>query len=400
MAGERRYDLALFGASGFTGALTAEYLAENAPAGMRWALAGRNQAKLEQLRERLGLANSACAQLPLIRADVQDARSLHELAASARVVISTVAPYIEYGEPLVAACAQAGTHYLDITAESEFVDLMYVRHHEQASANAARIVHSCGFDSVAYDLGAYFTVKHLPEGVPIRLEAFLRLGLSDRARDSFSAGSMRSALTMFSRPRQRWLAGRMRHGRELAPAGRRVRALRTIPRYECSLDAWVLPAATIDSHVVRRTARALTRYGPAFSYGQYLVVDRRTTVRVIGGIAAAFALAQVGPARRLLLARLRSGTGPARAQRERRWFKLRFVGEGGGRRVVSEVSGGDPGYGEASKMLAESALSLACDDLAPTCGQVTPAVAMGDALIERLTRSGISFALLEAPSVV
>jgi short subunit dehydrogenase-like uncharacterized protein len=401
MAGERRHDIALFGASGFTGALTAEYLAAHAPAGLRWALAGRNRAKLEALRDRLSVSDPACAQLPLMHADVQDARSMRELAASARVVICTVGPYLDYGEPVVAACAQTGTDYLDITGESEFVDLMYMRHHALARANGARIVHACGFVSVAYDLGAYFAVKQLPEAVPIRLEAFLRLDLGPRTRDSFSAGSLRSALTMYARPRQRVVASRMRRASEARPAQRRVRKLRAMPRYERSLGAWVLPAATIiDAQTVRRSAAALSRYGPDFSYGQHLVLDRRSTARVVGGAAAAFLVAQVTPAHKLLVRRLRSGTGPERAQRERRWFKLRFVGEGGGQRVVAEVSGGDPGYGEASKMLAESALSLAYDDLAPTCGQLTPAVAMGDALVERLRRRGISFAVLEPPPVV
>jgi saccharopine dehydrogenase (NAD+, L-glutamate forming) len=300
----------------------------------------------------------------------------------------------------VAACARAGTDYLDVTGESEFVDRMYVRYHETARRNAARIVHSCGFNSVTYDLGAYFTVEQLPEAVPISLEAFLRLELSGRARDSFSAGSMRSALRMYSRPRQRLVAGRRRRGQEIRPAGRSVRKLRATPRYERSLGAWQLPVATIDGLVVRRSARALARYGPAFSYGQYLVVDRRSAVRVVGGVAAAFLLAQVGPARRRLLGRLTPGTGPTRAQRARRWFRLRFVGEGGGQRVVTEVAGGDPGYGEASKMLAESALSLAYDDLEPAFGHLTPAVAMGDALIERLRRGGISFAVLDRPPVL
>jgi short subunit dehydrogenase-like uncharacterized protein len=396
MPAQLRYDIVLFGAAGFTGTLTAEYLAAHAPTGMRWALAGRNQAKLERLRSRLSARNPSCARLPLLYAEADDAPSLGRLAAASRVVIATVGPYIVHGEPLVAACAQAGTDYVDIAGESEFVDLMYIRHHQQAMSTGARIVHCCGFDSIPYDLGAYFTVKHLPETVPIRLEAFAELNVEGRLTERFSGGSMRSALVMFSRPRQRLRAARIRRALEPRPTGRRIRALLTMPRYERSLRALVLPVPTIDSQVVRRSAAALRHYGPAFSYGQYLVMDRSAAGMIVG-VAAAFSVAQIAPARRMLLARARSGMGPTLIQREGRRFKLRFMGEGGGDRVVTEVSGGDPGYGEASKMLAESALSLACDDLSPTSGQVTSAVAMGEALIERLRGAGISFAVLDPP---
>src|SRR5947209_11815564 len=173
---ERRLDIALFGATGFTGALTAEYLAEHAPPDTRWALAGRNRNKLEDVRTRLTKINPAAIDVELLEADVNDAEALKGIAEAARVVISTVGPYVRYGEPLVAACAAAGTAYVDLTGEPEFVDLMWLRYHEQAEQTGARIVHSCGFDSIPYDLGALFTVQQLPEGVPIKLEGFVRAG--------------------------------------------------------------------------------------------------------------------------------------------------------------------------------------------------------------------------------
>lgn len=160
-AGERPYDVVLLGATGFTGALTAEVLARRAgEKSTRWALAGRNRDKLAALAQRLGV------DVPLLHADVERPQTLVELAESTRVVASTVGPYIRYGEPLVAACAAAGTDYADLTGEPEFVDLMYVRHHATAAASGARLVHCCGFDSIPHDLGALFTVQQLPEGVP------------------------------------------------------------------------------------------------------------------------------------------------------------------------------------------------------------------------------------------
>src|SRR5436305_4561220 len=161
---DRPYDVVLLGATGFAGRLTAEYLAGNAPAGCRWALAGRNRDKLAALRDELTAIDPSCADLPLLSADVTQERSLRELTESTRVIATTVGPYVLYGDGLVAACAASGTDYLDLTGEPEFVNVSYVRHHRRAVGTGARIVHSAGFDSVPHDLGAYFTVQQLPSG--------------------------------------------------------------------------------------------------------------------------------------------------------------------------------------------------------------------------------------------
>src|SRR4051812_13013445 len=165
---ERPYDMVLMGATGFTGRLTAAYLAAHLPAEARWALAGRDLDRLGAVRDRLGV------DVPLLRADVTDPDSLRDLATAARVVLTTVGPYINYGEPLVAACAGAGTDYVDLTGEPEFVDLMYLKHHARATETGARIVHACGFDSIPHDLGVYFTVRELPAGVPVRVRGYVR----------------------------------------------------------------------------------------------------------------------------------------------------------------------------------------------------------------------------------
>lgn len=393
MTPDRPYDVVLFGATGFTGALTAQYLAAHAPADTRWALAGRNQTKLEAVRARLATQNPASAELALLHADVTDAVSLREVATAARVVITTVGPYIRYGEPLVAACAQAGTDYVDLTGEPEFVDLMYARHHTRAAQTGARLVHACGFDSVPHDLGAYFTVGQLPAGEPLRVEGFVRAG------GTFSGGTFDSALTMFSRVPQGMRAAKERGRSEPRPADRRVRGIKGAPHREPAVDAWVLPMPTIDPQIVLRSARALDRYGPDFSYGHYLAIKRLPVAAgLVGGVAGLFAAAQIPPAREWLLGRRQPGQGPTTEQRAKGWFTVRFVGEGGDRRVVTEVTGGDPGYGETSKMLAESALCLAHDELPPSAGQVTTATAMGDALTARLQRAGIEFRVLSGGS--
>jgi short subunit dehydrogenase-like uncharacterized protein len=377
---DRAYDIVLFGATGFVGELTAEYLAAHAPEGLRWAIAGRSAEKLERLRERLGGAPG------VLRADVTDPDSVRELARHARVVATTVGPYITYGEDLVAACADAGTDYLDLTGEPEFVDLMYVRHDARARETGARLVHACGFDSIPHDLGAYFTVRQLPEDVPLTVDGFVR------SQAMFSGGTFASALNQFARGRHMLAAARERRHHEPRLMGRRDTAPLGAPRFAAEVGAWALPLPTIDAQVVQRSARALARYGPDFRYRHYAAVERLPiALGGVAGVSAVFAAAQLPPARRWLSDRIKPGEGPSAARRAKSWFSVRFVGEGGGRRVFTEVSGGDPGYDETAKMLAESALSLALDALPKTSGQVTPAVAMGDALLERLSAAGITF---------
>jgi short subunit dehydrogenase-like uncharacterized protein len=382
---DREHDVVVFGATGFTGGLTAEYLAR-AGAGTRWALAGRNPEKLEAVRRRLSLIDSAAAELPLLTAEIGDPDSIRRVAESAKVVITTVGPYIHYGEPLVAACAAAGTDYVDLTGEPEFVDLMWLRYHAQAQRSGARLVHSCGFDSIPHDLGALFTVGQLPEGVPIALEGFVRAG------GTFSGGTYHSAVHIMGRLRQGAKAARERARLEQKPAGRTIKGASGRPHHDSAAGGWVLPVPTIDPITVLRSARALDRYGPEFSYGHYIVAKRLPTLGALAlGAGAVVGLAQLAPTRNLLLKLKDPGEGPTLAQRDKAWFRVRFIGVGGGQRVVTEVSGGDPGYGETSKMIAESALCLAHDQLPERSGQLTPAVAMGQALIDRLQRAEIKF---------
>jgi short subunit dehydrogenase-like uncharacterized protein len=389
---EREHDVVLFGATGFTGGLVAEHLARRARADgatTNWAIAGRNTASLAAARERLAAIDPSLVDLPMLEADAGDAESLKRLAQSTRVLVTTVGPYIKYGEGLVGACAASGTDYVDLTGEPEFVDTMWVRHHEQAERSGARIVHSCGFDSVPHDLGTLFTVDRLPEGEPLVVEEFVRVGAS------FSGGTYHSLIHGLSRARATMTAATQRRRLEPRPAGRRAGAIRTPLRPNPVGEGWALTAPTIDVDTVLRSARALERYGPDFRYGLSFVTRRVAgAAGIAGGFGALAVLSQVPPVRDALLRFKDPGDGPDQARRERSWFSARFAGRVGGEsqpRVVCEVRGGDPGYGETSKMLAESALCLAHDELPQTRGMVTPAVAMGQALIDRLTQVGIVF---------
>jgi short subunit dehydrogenase-like uncharacterized protein len=387
----RRYDLVLFGATGFTGGLTARYLAANGPKGLRWALAGRNREKLEAVRSRLEDVLSLRVPVPnLVEADATDAEAMAKVAESAKVVATTVGPYALYGEPLVAACAAAGSDYVDLTGEPEFVDRIWLGYHEQARQSGARLVHCCGFDSVPHDLGAYFTVKQLPEGVPLTVNGYVRMGAQ------FSGGTFHSAINAFARGRQTVAAAKRRRQAEQRPLGREVHSAPPRLRRNPKLGGWTAAFPTIDGPIVRRSAAALERYGPDFTYGHNIVAKHLYTLAGgAAGVGAAALLAPLPPTRKLLLKAKSPGEGPSEAVRAKSWFKVTFVGEGGGERVVTEVSGGDPGYDETAKMLAESALCLAFDELPETAGQVTTAQAMGDALLSRLQSAGIAFRVLE-----
>jgi short subunit dehydrogenase-like uncharacterized protein len=386
MPDARELDLVLFGATGFTGALTADYLAERGPAGLRWALAGRSRDKLERERDRLADAHPGLSGLELVVADSGDPASLADLAARTKVVITTVGPYVDRGEALAGACAEAGTDYCDITGEGEFVDRVYVAHHATAASTGARLVHCCGFDSVPHDLGAMYTVEHLPGDVPITVRGVVRAGALP------SGGTFETALTGMSRVPQVRAAAAARRRVEKRPVGRSSRAVAGKPHRDSVLGYWLLPLPTIDPAIVARSGAALPSYGPEFRYSHY--AGTKSLPYAVGGAVAMAGLgmaSQVKLARDFLMRKYPAGDGPDPARRDRSWFTVDFVGEGGGERVHTRVSGGDPGYTETAMMLAESALCLAFDDNPDVAGQVTTAQAMGANLLTRVQAGGLTF---------
>ena len=338
------------------------------------------------MRDRLVQLDAELKNLPLLQADSSDAASLQAVAESTKVVITTVGPYLQHGGPLVAACAAAGTDYVDLTGEPEFVDRVYLDHHDAAVASGARIVHACGFDSIPHDLGAWFTVSKLGSTEPITLRGVVRAG------GAASGGTFHSALGAMSRPRQMREAMVARRKKEGRPEGRKSRAVAGKPHRDSVLGLYLLPLPTIDPFIVARSGAALASYGPDFRYSHY--AGLKTLRYTVGGLVAVGAIAvsaQVPPVRNFLKKRVPQGSGPSKEKREKHWFTVDFVGESAGRTVRTRVSGGDPGYDETAKMLAESALCLAFDDNPQTAGQVTTAEAMAENLLPRLERAGIRF---------
>lgn len=395
MPQEKPLDIALYGATGFTGGLVAEYLAGVAgTTGLRWALAGRNRQKLEAVKGKL--QGYGAGEVEIVIADSADSQSLRELAGRTRVVVTTVGPYARHGEPLVKACAEGGTDYVDLTGEPAFVDAMIERYDEVARKTGAKIVHACGFDSIPHDLGAYFTLKALHrrlsaaerDSVAVKIEGFVR------ASGSFSGGTWHSAIAAMGNARHDAAERKRRSGLRKLADGRKVRVVQPSVRYRKELGYWALPMPTIDPQIVLRSARTLVEYGPEFQYGHYMGLRHAYQVAGLAvGVGAVFSLAQTKPTRELLLKLRNPGDGPERAAIAKGWFTVTFQGQAGRHRVTCDVRGGDPGYGDTAKMLSEAALSLAFDraSLPATSGVLTTVVAFGDALIPRLEAAGIRF---------
>lgn len=380
---ERPYEIALFGATGFTGRLAARYLAEHAPKEVRWVLAGRSERKLEEVRRTLdGLA---CPPRALVVADVDDPPSLVRMARDARVVLTTVGPYALYGEPVVRAAIEGGAHYLDITGEPDFVASLIRKYDGPAAEAGLKLVPCCGFDSIPADLGAQFTAEQLDPKGPISVRGYVR------TRGTFSGGTWQSAIRGFGRvegPESARLPRRTPDdGRSVGGGKRRI-------SWDKDVDAWAVPMPLIDPEIVLRTASFCAEHGTRFEYGHFARVQHFGTIAAgavaIGGLVG---LSRIGPTRELLLKVRTSGEGPSAEQRKRGWFEITFVGEGSGKKVVTAVSGGDPGYDETSKMVAESALCLALDGkkLPARAGLLTPGSAMGKALRARLVAAGLRF---------
>ncbi len=383
---ERTYDLVLFGATGFTGKLTAEYLAGAArEQPFTWAIAGRDAAKLAAVAAELGQRRSTAGD-----AGRRGRRSLFPalLAAATRVLATTVGPFDRYGDGVVEACVREGSHYLDITGEPAFAGRMLERWHGEAAAAGLKIVSCCGFDSIPHDLGAWLTARALPADEPITIEAFVKVDAK------FSGGTWQSAINAFANPGQR------KTGRVAAPAGRQVRAFSQRPHFEERLGEWVAPMPTIDPWIVLRSAAALPEYGPELRYSHNICMGSFWSLaKGVAGVGGVVALAQLGPTRRWLQSLQPSGSGPSPARRARSTFAVYFFGRAAsGARAHVVVSGGDPGYTETSKMLAESALCLVHGGagLPAATGVLTTAVALGDLLVERLRRAGLRLDVVDA----
>ncbi len=410
MPGDRDLDLVMFGATGFVGRLTAEQLALRAPDDLRIGLAGRSAGKLAEVRDGLG---PRAAQWPLLTADSTDSASLDALARGARVVVSTVGPYREYGLPLVEACAAAGTDYADLTGELLFVREAIDRADVAARASGARLVNSCGFDTIPSDLGVLLLHEAAQADGAGDLEdtTLTVTGL----RGGFSGGTLASGVGEIQAaradPAKRKIAGdpyALSPDRASEPDLGRQSDLHGVARDD-ETGRWVAPfvMAPYNTRLVRRSNALLGwAYGPRFRYREVMAAGEGVQGRVkataaAGGLGAAFAGLSFGPTRAVMQRFLPSpGEGPSEEMQRKGFFRMeiRTRTSTGARYVCKIAAQGDPGYAATAVMLAEAGLCLTLDRdrLPDRAGLLTPATAMGDVLVDRLRAAGHTYEISRA----
>ena len=409
-ATQREFDIVLYGATGFVGKLTAAYLAR-AAGSARIALAGRSPDKVLAVRDSLG---EVAREWAIITADASSPSALNDMAARTQVVVTTVGPYAKYGLPLVAACAAAGTDYADLTGEPNFVRESIDLYHKQAADTGARIVHSCGFDSIPSDLTVYALYKRAAEddaghlldtnfvvrslaggmsggtaasGVEMLRAAANDPELRDQLDDPYTLSPDRGA--------EPELGGQSdapwRRGRDIAPE---------LSGYWTGAFFMAMP----NSRVVRRSNALLDyAYGRRFTYSEQMSMGRSIAAPAIAAIVTGVSTASLRLGSRLIkfvpdgvLDRVvpKPGTGPSESVRDRGHYRVETytTTESGARYRATMAQKGDPGYKATAVLLGESALALALDrdSLPPVGGVLTPAVAMGDALLTRLPAAGVT----------
>ena len=400
----RDFDVVVYGATGFTGRLVAEYLFKNAPAGLKLGLAGRNLEKLKLIQASLG---PRAVESELILVDANDAQSLQQLAQRTRVVCTTVGPYALYGLPLVKACAEAGTHVCDITGEVQFMRESIDQCDAVAKKTGARIVHTCGFDSIPSDLG--LLMVHEAAKAAGLSGQFTRATLAvERLKGGFSGGTIASLLAGIDDAKVNKSRRRiMGDAYSLSPDRQNEAQLgsqrdQVSMVYDDFLKRWTAPfvMANVNTRVVRRSNALLGHaYGKELRYRE--VTSLRPGVRglmfgasLTAGLGALMGSLLWAPTRKWVEKKLpKPGEGPSAEARAAGGFSIRILAETEtGRRFSGRVIGtSDPGYGETAKMLGESALCLAAGEGTGRVGVLTPATAFGEALTQRLRNVGMTF---------
>ena len=406
---DRQFDVVVYGATGFTGTLVAEYLLRQygIHGDLKWGIAGRSASKLESVKASLG---DNAADLEIIVADSGDESALAALASRARVVITTVGPYALYGSNLVAACVEAGTDYCDLAGEVQWIRKMIDTHHVRAKETGARIVHCCGFDSIPMDMGVWFlqdSVKqsrgHYCDDIALYVKA---------TKGTASGGTIASMMNIIEEVKQdRSIARMMANPYALNPEGERegpdIRDQQKVIHDE-DAACWTAPfvMAGVNTRVVRRShALAGYPYGRDFRYREAVLTGKgiggwlKGTLMTLG-LGALVVGISFGPTRKLLKKFVlpKPGEGPNRELQQTGFFNLMQIGKlPDGTVLRTRITGDqDPGYGSTSKMLAEAAVCLAKDELDARGGVLTPASAMGGRLLARLRdNAGLTFDIVD-----
>lgn len=383
----KAFDLVVHGATGFTGRLVVEYLLQHYPAGggVRWAMGGRSADKLAAVREELG----APADTPLVVTDVADPTSLQALMDQTRLVLTTVGPYQLYGNELVAACAESGVDYVDLCGEPAWMRQMIDAHQATAQASGARIVFSCGFDSIPFDLGVFLLQNEMRKRFG---HAANRVrGRVRKMKGSFSGGTAASLKATMSAAADPAVMALLRNPFALTPGFEGPsQPPGNKPMLDDALGLWVAPfvMAAINTRNLHRSNFLMGHpYGTDFVYDEMLVTGEGEKGKAFAdAVASDKSLGSSdGP---------KPGEGPSKAEREAGHYDVLFLGnDAQGNQLRVGVTGDrDPGYGSTSKMISEAALCLLNDVPGLAGGLWTPAAAMGQPLMERLqAKAGLTF---------
>ncbi|MEM8901717.1 MAG: saccharopine dehydrogenase NADP-binding domain-containing protein [Bacteroidota bacterium] len=401
----RTYDIIIWGASGFTGRLVAEYLYNKYGANkdLKWAMGGRNKSKLEEVRSAI-----ADETVPLVIADSHDEASLDTMTKQAKVICTTVGPYAKYGAPLVAACVKNQTHYCDLAGEPPFIREMIDEHHDTAKANGVKIVHSCGFDSIPSDLGVLYSQEQAKKTfgeyatkVSMRVHDFA----GELSGGTYASLSNNIEMAMQNRDILKVLMHPYGLNPTVEQSGPDTPGIQSVV-YDETAKTWIAPfmMEAINSRIVRRShALEGFPYGENFSYDEAIKggdgEEGKKKAQKIAFQTAALAARPGTPEKAVMDERMpKPGEGPDKAAREAGYYNCHlYLSFSDGKVAKGIVTGDmDPGYGSTSKMLAESAVCLAIDDLPEMAGILTPATAMGTPLVDRLiANAGLTFSFEE-----
>jgi len=387
MSKDRALDIIVYGATGYTGRLVCEYLNKQygVNGDVKWAMAGRSQDKIDSVREEMGIP----ADVPTVVADANDLASIKAMVESTRVLLTTVGPYQLYGSDVVAGCAQAGTDYVDLCGEPAWMHEMIAKHQADAEASGARIVFSCGFDSVPFDLGAYFLQQQASQKLGSTLPRIK--GRVRAMKGTFSGGTLASfKATMAAAAKQPEMMKVLGNPFALTPGFTgAAQPSGAKPSYDEDLGSWSAPfvMATINTKNIHRSNFLLSHeYGEDFVYDEMMLTGPGEKGEATANAVAADKSMANDPRK--------PGEGPSKEERENGYYDVLFAGSNdkGDSLRVSVKGDKDPGYGSTSKMIAESAVCLVKNPGAASGGIWTPASAMGSLLIDRLQQNaGLSF---------
>ncbi|KAF9934792.1 hypothetical protein FBU30_000086 [Linnemannia zychae] len=417
--GLKPFDLVLYGATGFTGLRTCQYLARTYPEGVRWAIAGRSIPKLEEVREKLAAINPALKTLPIIKADASSPESLEEMASQTKVIISTVGPFMLYGEALVKACIKQGTHYVDSTGETPFVNNIIHKYHQEAYDKDIILVAQCGFDSVPSDIGTKMVVDFIRKEYGLPTDSVKMTVL--KLRGAASGGTLASVCNILEE--REGGVGAMVDQNQLVPdnvKSKVVPAKISMPiiHYDSDFQKWqtyFVMSSSNEKIVKRSHGLALeadgTGYGPKFTYGETMSTPGLATAAVAAvGMGIGGAALSVGPIRRFIQRHYMPapGEGPSDEAIDKGFFDIKVIGESSlpenvegsskpqPQRAIATIKGGDPGYFETCRYLVEGALCIVQneDEIRNVNkikgGILTPAYAFGEIMVRRLRERNVT----------